>query len=60
MLENLRAKHKKIQFLTGYFHVAVTTKYKDVNATLDSDQIYYASTTTYTMQIHQKDQTTHS
>jgi hypothetical protein len=49
MLENPMAKHKKIQLLTGYFHVAVTIKHKDVNAMLDSDQIYYASETTHTM-----------
>jgi hypothetical protein len=42
-------KHKKIQFLTSYFHIAITTKYKDVNATLNSDQIYYVSVTTLTM-----------
>jgi hypothetical protein len=49
MLENPMAKHKKIQFLTSYFHVAVTTKHKDVNAMLNSDQIYYASVTIYIM-----------
>jgi beta-galactosidase beta subunit len=54
------AKHKKIQFLTGYFHVDVTTKHKDVNAMLDSDQIYYASATTHTMQTHHNDPTIHS
>jgi hypothetical protein len=49
MLENPMAKHKKIQLLTGYFHVAVTIKHKDVNAMLDTDRIYYASETTHTM-----------
>jgi hypothetical protein len=53
------AKHNKIQSQTGYFHAAVTTKYKDVNAMLNSDQIYYASETTHTMQNHHKNPTTH-
>jgi hypothetical protein len=60
MLENLRAKHKKTQFQTGYFHVAATTKHKDVNAMLNFDQIYYASETIHTMQTHHKNPTTHS
>jgi hypothetical protein len=53
------AKHKKIQFQTGYFHVAITTKLKDVHAMLNSYQIYYASKTTHTMQNHHKNPTTH-
>jgi beta-galactosidase beta subunit len=60
MLENLMAKHQKIQFQTGYFHAAITTKHKDVNAMLNSDQIYYASVTTHTIQNHHKNPTTHS
>jgi hypothetical protein len=54
------AKYKKIQFQTSYFHVAVTTKHKDVNAMLNSDQTYYASKTTHTTQNHHKNPTTHS
>jgi hypothetical protein len=60
MLENLKAKHKKIQFQIGYFYVAVTTKHKDVNAMLNSDPIYYASETILIMQNHHKNPTTHS
>jgi hypothetical protein len=60
MLENPMAKHKKTQSLTGYFHAAVTTIYKDVNAMLNLDQTYYASVTTHTTQTHHKDPTTHS
>jgi hypothetical protein len=60
MPENLRAKSKKIQSQTSYYHVDVITKYKDVNAMLDSYQIYYASEITYTMQNHHKNPTTHS
>jgi hypothetical protein len=54
MLENRTAKHKKTQYQIGYCHVAVTTKHKDVNAILDSDQIYYAFVTTHTMQNRHK------
>jgi hypothetical protein len=43
MLENLKDKHKKIQFQIGYFHVAITIKHKDANVMLNSDPIYYAS-----------------
>jgi hypothetical protein len=59
MLKNPMAKHKKIQSQTGYFHVAVTTKHKDVNAMLNSDHIYYASKIIHTMQNHYKNPTTH-
>jgi beta-galactosidase beta subunit len=54
------AKHKKIQFLTSYSHVAAIIKHKDVNAMLDLDRIYYASATTHTMQTHHKNPTSHS
>jgi DNA/RNA endonuclease G (NUC1) len=43
----------------GYFHVVVMTKHKDANATLNSDQTYYASATIHTMQNHHKNPTTH-
>jgi hypothetical protein len=56
--ENRMAKHTKIQFQTGYCHVAITTKHKDVNAMPNSGQIYYASVTTHTMQNHHKNPTT--
>jgi beta-galactosidase beta subunit len=54
------AQHKKIQFLTGYSHLAATTKHKDVNVMLDFDRIYFVSATTHTMQTHHKNPTTHS
>jgi hypothetical protein len=60
MLENPMAKYKKIHFQTGYSHVVVTAKHKDVNVMLNLDQIYYASETTHTMQNHHKNPTTHS
>jgi hypothetical protein len=58
MLENLMDKYKKIQFHTGYFHVAIITKHKDVNAMPNSDQIYYASINI--IQTPHRDPTTHS
>jgi hypothetical protein len=54
------AKHKKIQSQTGYCHVVVITKHKDVNAIPNSDEIYYASATTHIMQYHHKNPTTQS
>jgi hypothetical protein len=54
------AKHKKIQSQIGYYHVVVITKHNDVNAMPNSNQIYYASTTTHIMQYHHKNPTTHS
>jgi hypothetical protein len=54
------AKHKKIQFQTGYFHIVVTTKHNNVNAMPNSDQTYYASETTHTMQNHHKNPIPHS
>jgi hypothetical protein len=60
MQENLRTKHMRTQCQTGYFHVVVTTKHKDVNAMLGSNSTYYASEITHTMQTHHKNPTTHS
>jgi hypothetical protein len=53
-------RHTKIQFQTGYYHVAVIIKHKDANVMLNLDQTSYASKTIHIMLSHHKDPIPHS
>jgi hypothetical protein len=52
-------RHTKIQSQTGYSHVAVTTKHKDVNVMLNSDKTSYKLEIIHIIQNHHKDPIPH-